>query len=160
MTNFEITYNLFKTLNKYEQKEIVKQYIDGIFDENVHEYLQKFESNSRNKKIFEQSSQINLNYEKICTNFFEAIEQCDAIIRTDNIGEVNELYTLFTNSIPEDVKYAQSAMERIDLITAGYLGFYIDEYSFDFRHYSYYENDYRIISFKNFKKLLKFEPKL
>lgn len=158
MTNFEITFNLFQNLNKFEQKEIIKQFLDKMYEENVNESLHKYVTNSCDK-IFEQAFEIETNInDKTCTNFFDAVDEADAVIHTNSVEEIKELHKLFFNSFPNGITFHQEELTEHDLIYANELGFEIDKYSITFQHISLYERyDYNIISFKDLKKLLKFE---
>lgn len=158
MTNFEITFNLFQNLNKFEQKEIIKQFLDKMYEENVNESLHKYVTNSCDK-IFEQASNIEPNIsEKICTNFFDAVDEANAVIHTNSVEEIEELHKLFFNSIPNGTTFHQDGLTENDLKYANELGFEIDKYIITFGHISFFEReDYNIISFKDLKKLLKFE---
>ena len=74
MTNFEIAYNLFQNLNKFEQKEIIKQFLDKQFDENVNESLQNYVPNDCDE-IFEQASKIDTYEPNLREKYYDAYYQ-------------------------------------------------------------------------------------
>lgn len=206
MTNFEITFNLFQNLNKFEQKEIITQFLDKMYEQNVNESLQNFDTKEYKQKcetnvltdekygaipcatittdqllsststatlnksynlsftkscdeIFDQASKLDTNnVEKVCTNFFDAVDEANAVIHTNSVEEIEELHKLFFNSIPNGTTFHQDGLTENDLKYANELGFEIDKYIITFGHISFFEReDYNIISFKDLKKLLKFE---
>ena len=154
MTNFEITYNLFQNLNKFEQKEIIKQFLDKQFDENVNESLQKIDSNL--EKTFEQVSTYDINFDEyFCTNFFECIEENEVILTKTNY-EINFLKKIAKSSPQYDAKNESSSFKINDSDSSCW-EFYSEQY--DWGDFEYYVDNskYKIIEFDDFCKRLKFE---